>query len=267
LSYNGGKMNAIICHKGKKWDYIDTVIKQAEKVCTGEVMYLDDEYWEECGKAAEIFADKYVHLNSNSQKFELLCFQRWFVINEFVKSRGITEFCHIDSDVLLYTDLTKEAEQYRFADYTLSKRESPHVSFWFNMKALDDFVDFLDFVYSYPNMMFSKEIFQHYHNLKQNGMSGGVCDMTLLKTFADKRNYVCAETSGIVNGEMFDHNMTEVKGWVSDYGIKKIDFVDNMPVAYKIETVNGVKTEVPVKMKCLHCSGAAKDKITEFARL
>lgn len=62
---------------------------------------------------AQIMADNYVHLNNNSRQIELLCMQRWLCIAEYVEKNNIKgSFVLLDSDVLLYCDISKYAKMY-----------------------------------------------------------------------------------------------------------------------------------------------------------
>ena len=57
---------------------------------------------------AQNFEDNYyLHMSSNSYGFELICYQRWFVIEEFIKQHDYKMFWYLDSDVLIYGDLGK----------------------------------------------------------------------------------------------------------------------------------------------------------------
>jgi len=52
------------------------------------------------------FQNFYKHMSTNPFQFEKVCFERWFQIVEFLESNGIQSFFHIDSDNLLYSNVS-----------------------------------------------------------------------------------------------------------------------------------------------------------------
>jgi len=48
----------------------------------------------------------YYHHSTNGEAYEKFCFERWFIINNFVKAHGISSFVHSDSDNALFMDLS-----------------------------------------------------------------------------------------------------------------------------------------------------------------
>ncbi len=57
--------------------------------------------------AAERFSQIYRHFNVSRYEFEYLCFLRWFVIFEYLKSTGAKEAVALDNDVLIFSDLER----------------------------------------------------------------------------------------------------------------------------------------------------------------
>lgn len=58
---------------------------------------------------AHSFAKFYQHLSTNSYEYNMFCFQRWFVLLDYMKNKRIQKCCYMDSDVMLYTDINQPA--------------------------------------------------------------------------------------------------------------------------------------------------------------
>ena len=65
------------------------------------------------------FKKIYKHYSTNGSDFELICFQRWFILREFLKTYGIQQCLYLDSDIMLYADVTKEQKKFEQFDFTL----------------------------------------------------------------------------------------------------------------------------------------------------
>jgi len=68
------------------------------------------------------FSNVYKHLSTNDYNFELMCFNRWFILLNYMKAKNINMCFHIDSDVLLFSDVEKDYINYEQYDFTLSHR-------------------------------------------------------------------------------------------------------------------------------------------------
>ena len=66
-----------------------------------------NDYWDSSVEFDKI----YLHLSSNPRDYEMFCFQRWFVIRDFVQKQGFEYFLCVDSDVLLYCDVNIDTNQ------------------------------------------------------------------------------------------------------------------------------------------------------------
>ena len=106
----------IVIHRGTPF-YLYPVLKQMRlfnpdnRICLISdgipdgcdfVEYHDiNDYWDSSVEFDKI----YLHLSSNPRDYEMFCFQRWFVIRDFVQKQGFEYFLCVDSDVLLYCDV------------------------------------------------------------------------------------------------------------------------------------------------------------------
>ena len=56
-------------------------------------------------KGADQLARHFVNFSTNPHDFELICLQRWMILEEYMKAKGMDSCLYIDSDVLLFDDV------------------------------------------------------------------------------------------------------------------------------------------------------------------
>src|SRR5437870_5654360 len=123
----------VFFHKGDAW-YLWYTLRQARLTNPEAPIYLlGDVHCRRYDRFAEFvdlrpydaaareFAGLYVHLSTNHADFELVCFQRWFVLREFMREKGLDRCVYLDSDVMAYTDLAGEFGRFAEKDLTLTK--------------------------------------------------------------------------------------------------------------------------------------------------
>ena len=114
--------------------------------------FLIDNYF----NGANDFSKIYEHHSTNNYNYELFCFQRWFIISEFVKSQNIDSFIHIDSDVLLFSNLTENSVFNSFAskyDF-MHAGHSPHTCFFNSINSLDLLCNFITSLFRDKSFLF-----------------------------------------------------------------------------------------------------------------
>lgn len=202
------------------------------------------------------FSDLYEHLHIGSKEYELFCFQRWFVLKEFLIKFDINTAFHIDSDVLLFAEAQKEWEKYNQYTMTVTHGCSGASSF-FTQDGLEKFTDMLIKIYQDKTYYF-KTLVSKFETMKQFGMHGGICDMTLLELFKNNHDLGggfgrVGEMMQIIDNSTYDHNINVSD---SDYatanGIKKIEIIDN-----KISVYNN-RLKKNITFNALHCQGLSK---------
>ena len=141
------------------------------------------------GEKYRNFVKMYQHMSTNSYEFELACFRRYFMLEEFMTSKNFDECIMIDSDVLTYCDYSK-LHCFENVDVSVTIvpyqgkydwAASPHI-FYCKREALSKYITFILDTYQY-----------HIHILKEkadyfikNHLKGGICDMTLLYLWSVK---------------------------------------------------------------------------------
>lgn len=218
-------------------------------------------YFQEAEFFAQIYRNK--HINFNSYNYELLCFQRWFILKEFMRKNDL-QFCfHIDSDVLLYTNLAQEFEKFSPFEMTLSLKGSAHNAFM-SYQGLEKFCQHLIDFYSNP------ELFEILQSIRQEQLQrmreqnlpetqvGGICDMTLFRQYYDRNSEKIGSTSEIIDGSVYDSNINTSKGFEMKDGIKNITWIDRKPYGKHLETGQ------LIRFNSLHFQGSAKKVINDF---
>jgi len=134
----------------------------------------------------EDFERSYIHMSTNSEFFEKICFRRYFYMYQIAKQYNYEKFIHIDSDVMLLNKLPDLLENSsKMAAFFVPKNQkkyqftaSPHVSYW-TLAGLGHFIKFILDTYNFNINNLQDKFMYH----KQMNMPGGVCDMTLLYLF------------------------------------------------------------------------------------
>lgn len=92
------------------------------------------------------FRKYYKHNKPNTNyEFELMCYERWFVLLEIMKKNNIERCLYLDSDILYYWNINKEFERIeKYWDYELAYPNfSWHTTYIFSKDALSNFCEFM----------------------------------------------------------------------------------------------------------------------------
>lgn len=199
---------------------------------------------------AEKFAEKFVNMSPNPADYELFCFQRWFVLAEYLKKRDdIDKFIYLDSDVMLYCDITEYASKYFTDGYDLSvcREIGPQYTF-FRTDALYRMCEYMKKYYHDPH--FYGKLRDYYEErFVKGGDYGGICDMTLLGWFAQEQKTL--DTNTISGGAVFDNSVNQSEGFEMKGKMKKIILSGGIP--YGI-----LKSGEKIQFLGLHFQGSAK---------
>jgi hypothetical protein len=200
---------------------------------------------------AKEFAKIYRHYHTiNPYQNELFCFQRWFIIRDFMVGNNLEKCLCLDSVVMLYANLTEEEKKFAEFDLTLSREFSPHCVFVNSLIALKNFCRFV--VKLYTNSSLLKSLEQTLQECIQNKVYGGVSDMTVFNVFKETKECHIGEISTIIDGSIYDHNMNFSEGFEMCNGVKKIYFLEGQPFGKHISS------DQDIKFNALHFQGKAK---------
>lgn len=253
----------IIVHKGNSF-YLEPVLKQIRlfnpdnRIClisTEDTKHYDfvehflvDYYM----KRANKFAESYVHLSINPYEYELFCFQRWFVIQEFAKEQDIPFFLCLDSDVLIYCDIDEVFNKYLQYDFTICKVMGPCFTL-FNTTSIARFCDYMFSFYLEPQKTPRLEAF--YKEVKD----GGVCDMTMFTWYQqDVSNNVFDLIYPTKEKSCFDGNIADAMGFEMEKGKKRIYWIDDRPFGKLSDTGEFIRFDG------LHLQGGAKHHMLSY---
>ena len=267
------KVALLFIHRGMS-DYLLYCLEQAKVACPScRIILLGDEsnkiqdpviehylisdYFE----SADEFEKVYRHQSSNQYWFELICFQRWFIIKDFCQKNNITQCFGCDTDLLIYDDLTKYIPDSTYK-LTIANKNGPQCSFFTN-NTISEFCDYI--MKQYTDTLCSERLLKRYKGFIDNKLPGGNCDMTMFQLFdedfpgavldcgfmtpelKDKLIYCCSTT--------YDWIQTEIKKGLK---IAKLQFTDDKPYLFDKE---GKKYMVPV----IHFWGPYKKLMYDYS--
>lgn len=275
----------IVLHKGSS-DYLKICLAQAKfSNPNSRIILLGDETNETLAKQvgaehylicnyfskAQEFAKIYKHYSTNPYDYELFCFQRWFVVDEFINSEGLDKFLHIDSDVLLYADFSKELEFIDFINnYDLTySHASAHTSFFNSRRALCEFCNFIfeifsddSFVAQFENNPDNDIIYFKQGELELS-LIKPLSDMTLVYFFTKLNRLKCLDFTkvdfqkGCINLNFSSNSMQ-----CSSFGNICYTVFDNCNIPYFIDTRDGVPKLL--KMYSIHFQGWKKGLMPKY---
>lgn len=155
------------------------------------------------------FKDDYVHLSTNHVHMERLCFERWFILRNYMRKHDITRAIFLDVDVVCVQDLSEDFSTLEKYSATLSSGSSPHTNF-VSLECLESFCSFVSKIYTDKSCNYWTTMNELFNNMKY----GGICDMTLWKWYAtnyDNKVLTSIQTHNIG----FDHSLRDTTGWDS----------------------------------------------------
>lgn len=128
----------------------------------------------------------YHHLSVNNEQYEKFCFERWFIVKNFVKYHEITEFIHSDSDNAICYNIN----MLPFKESALGNSSIivPNVIF-LKTETLNKITEFYTNIYSLPRDEFIQRIEERTHKeyvISHNTLH--YSDMFFLKQSVDELN-------------------------------------------------------------------------------
>lgn len=248
----------IMVHTGNQ-PYLKRVIKLAESY-GNKVILLGDKSnrkfckeWCDCSELVSDklleFRKKYIHMSTLPIEFERFCFERHFLILEYVRRHKICSFVRIDSDLLIYRKVTQEEfSNCECSGWWDEKCDSAlqHFSFYTKRK-MEEFVDFCIYCYSESRMI--EQLENRWKGFLKEKKMGGNTDMLIqcywFQTFNGWRNdYGDESVLFLGEGEGIDER----------FGAQLISFVGSIPY------FNGRQ------LSLIHAGGGSKVYIKPLAK-
>ena len=157
--------------------------------------------------SAREFSKHYVHMSFTPQKFEQFCFERWFIILDFVKKNKIETFLCLDSDVLLFSKSNEIHNKYKNFSFTMRGNGGAGLNYFSSIEALEEFCEYTTSHYINP---------QHFHTLELNWAGyqerkhGGVCDMLLFALYKAENQEKIGDCGLLENNRIFEYCLLDV---------------------------------------------------------
>jgi hypothetical protein len=208
---------------------------------------------------ASQFERFYKHYSTNSPAFELICFQRWFILRDFLTVHGIGRCVYLDSDVLLYADVADEIGKFRRYDFTLCWNTIGCVVFFNHVEGLDRLCRFIADMYAGKDRYHYDKMVAHFAARQRNRLPGGVCDMTALGLYSELNFGRVAEASHIIDGSVYDPNINMPQpGFEMENGVKKVVWKNGQPYGTYLPT------REQIRFNSLHFNGSAKSLMEHY---
>lgn len=253
----------IFVHKGNPF-FLHSVLKQAKRTNpNSEIILLGDNtnckykfvkhyFIDDYFTSAEAFSKVYQHYSPNPYDYELFCFQRWFVIKDFVDRTwgGNAQFLYCDTDTLLYDDISFDINRFQSYDMTICKTGTPCFTY-FNFGIIAKFTDFIYQRFSSPEGR--SMINEYVAELKNKKRSYGISDMTAFSAYKNEHLNKVLEIDVPENGTSYCHNIGDkVDGYKMSGKLIDIHVKNGQPYGYFL------KDNAWIRFKGVHFQGAAK---------
>lgn len=256
----------VIVHRGDTF-YLKLVLEQIRlfnphnRIClisdasTNKYKFVEHYNMDDYSEGANAFKKAYIHMSSNPYEYELICFQRWFYIRDFVKKQNIEYFLCMDSDVLLYCSINEIMQEYISYDFTTCNKQGPGCAL-FNMSSISNFCQYIMSMYTEDVLL--NKMKSMYQDFIDNKLLGGLCDMIAFVWFQD--NTVCNTIDIAIptKGACFDGCIT----WGIDFEMeddkKKVYWINNLPYG-KLKSDDSL-----IRFYCLHFQGRSKYSMYKY---
>jgi len=200
-------------------------------------------------KKADEFGKKFVNFSTNSHDFELICLQRWFILEEFMQQNNIEKCLYLDSDILLFGNVKSEIHRFRFFGMTIAGI-SGHSNYINDIEVLSKFCRFIEKAYESPEAISILE--EKYRIFRQTHEAGGISDMTFFVEFKEEFPDHIIDIGTPIQGKMYDISMNYIEYMHNSGGIKIVNQAKNGEVYLRLAN------DPVINMQTLHFQGDTK---------
>ena len=198
-----------------------------------------------------LFEEVYVHLGKSSRAFEMFCIRRWFILRNLMLTHKIDRCLHIDSDVMLFCNISTTFESLSHYDTALTSALAITMNIN-NIEVLKDFCNFVIETYTNEECL-NKFKTMYYSGRHNEGVGGSISDMDLSRDFFSSSSFSLFDLSYPYNKSVFDCSI--IAGRPSfkmkrkmKYEMKEIFFEDNIPYCLYMENNEYSK----IKLNSMH---------------
>lgn len=149
-------------------------------------------------KGASDFAKVYKHVTINPYDYNLFCFQRWFILRDYMRQHNISECWGFDTDVMLFTDLKNPEYQnfsYEFSWTTIT-----------TLKDLEEFCTMQLEYFSHQKLFEELKIYTKEIGLYNQKTGFIISDMVTMRLYFEKQ-LKRKKLNGLFSNSYFDHNI------------------------------------------------------------
>jgi hypothetical protein len=211
----------------------------------------------------------FINYSSNSKNLECFCFERVFILKQFMEQLKLSCVFHIDSDNILFSSINQYPFQKEVAYCLNSNFHTYRMSNSIHCGLLN--IDFCNkFINLYNDIYVSKTKFHlikdkvdfHTNKSTEKFMNGGICDMTLYYILANEKIVDVQNLLQPINESVFINNINTAEGFESkqQYRVK-----NNMIDYFMSKGVYKLHDEIHKKdytLMNLHFQGGAKRFMT-----
>ena len=189
--------------------------------------------------AADPVVSRYLHDSNNAYCYELFCIARWFLFLDLCRREDIAEMFLLDSDYMLFDDLSALAPRCREKGVGFSFN-SAHFSY-FRRDALEAFCRHVAGFFADG---------RDTGDFHRNNNSELFSDMAFIYDFQRQTPHVnfCA----VEDASRFDYSITDAEDFHCSNGVKDIRFIDGLPYAFPRDGSR------PIRFRGLHFQGLTK---------
>jgi len=202
---------------------------------------------------ANEFAKRFTNFSTNSHEFELICLQRWFILEEFLILNGFTQCLYLDSDILLFGDVNEDARRFSTFGMTISGI-SGHSNYISKTETLSKFCQFIRDSYDGPEAIQILE--QKYLEFRKTHEAGGISDMTFFVEFREMHPDLVLDISQPIHEKLYDISMNYIEGFENWKGLKVIKAGKNRRAYIREE-----ETRKMLQIQTLHFQGETKSEM------
>jgi hypothetical protein len=256
-------MIVVFIHTGYK-SYVDEAVQITART-NKNIFFIGDESCQQIKNVTFVDISRYqdvdmnlrghfVNYSTNNADYEWFCFKRIFILRAFMKDHGFDSVFHLDSDAVLLRNI----DTFPF-EKPVAYCVSPNYSeFWMSASIhaglltvdfCDDFEQLFRDLYENKSRFHLIEPKIRHH--RENGVPGGICDMTLYHLLSSNvQNLMC---HGFVN------NINTGEGPVSNQQYEK-----HGPYLKLLRSPEGFHLSDGTLIWSLHFQGGAKHLIHTF---
>ena len=245
----------VLLHRGPA-DFIAYALKSLRLCHPGRrIILIGDDYhrydaslnieyrqWSRYNAGAKHLAQIYRHQSENKYAFELLCLERWLILEEFCRHEAIDRLIHLDTDILSFGDFS-EVEAVLEDCVSATCGPSPHVA----VMSRRDITSMAKLI---------GEFYAGSFKFPEGTNLSNISDMNFIAYLSPRLGW--RNLHDLPIGVKVDHHLRSSNGYRMVDGLKYFEFVDGSPFAICEESGD------QHRFLCVHFQGSSKQHMASF---